>query len=596
MNENKSSLKLNLSFIKEIFKADPFRIPYDIITKTLQSIMGYIVFLFAVRMVLNSIDSGLEYKYVFVWLLIFGVSEIIYILIRSHYYEIYAQMSQKKIYAYFRKKIYAKSKELDYSCFENADFYDKYTRVLTNIEEKITEEIDVISALISNIITICTVVSILLTFDPIFILLSVIPFVVKLMIGKKESQERYNLFSNTSNVQRKVEYIKRIFFLKDYAKEIRLSSITKILFEKFKNHIALLNTHIQKSGKKIAIFVFISGIAVDVLCYISAVILTGYRYLISKTMLLGDAFLVIDSIRRISGNISELATVNQQFKVLALFIRDVESFFSYKSQLYEEKEPKTIPSQIGKLELKHVYFRYPFSEKDVLHDINIEVKPYQKIAIVGPNGCGKSTIVKLLMRLYDVNEGAIVYDNNNIKQYNISDYRNQFATVFQDCHLVSATISENILLGRKDVDSNLVDEALEKSGLYEKVLTYPNGKDSMLTKEFDNDGLVLSGGQVQKIALSRVYANPKRKIVILDEPSSALDPIAEADMYKTMLDVCKNNSVIFISHRMSSATLADVIFYMEEGRIVESGSHNELMLLGGKYRQMFDIQSKNYKI
>lgn len=211
----------------------------------------------------------------------------------------------------------------------------------------------------------------------------------------------------------------------------------------------------------------------------------------------------------------------------------------------------------------------------------------------------KSTLVKLLMRLYDVQDGSILYEGKDIKQYDLNTYRRMFATVFQDCRLFSISVAENVLLGRsidnKMESQELVHKALEKSKMHETIMSYPKGIDTILTKEFDEDGVVLSGGQAQKIALTRVYANHNRRIVILDEPSSALDPIAEAEMYQMMLEICKNNSVIFISHRMSSATLADIIYYMEDGNILESGSHEELMHLNGKYCKMFEIQSKNYQ-
>lgn len=385
-----NNIKNNISFIKEIFKADPFRIPYDIFIKTLQSIMGYIVFLFAIRMVLNSVENNISYSYVFIWLLIFGIAEIFYILIRSHYYEVYAAMSNIRIYAYFRKKIYKKIKNIDYACFDNTDFYDKYIRILSNIDNKVSEEINAISALVSNSITLCTVITVLVSFDITFVLLVFIPFFIKIFMAKSENKERHELFEKTSNTQRRVEYTKRIFFFKDYAKEIRLSSISNVLLEKFQTYVDLLKMQTQKSGKKIALYSFISGISADIFCYSVAVALSGYRYLVTKTMLLGDVFLVIDSIRRISNNITSLAEAYQQFKLLSLFLCDVNFFFCYKTEMFQPDDPKNIEEGLGTLELQDVSFCYPHTEKEVLHNIYMTIKPKQKIAIVGHNGCGKA--------------------------------------------------------------------------------------------------------------------------------------------------------------------------------------------------------------
>lgn len=199
------------------------------------------------------------------------------------------------------------------------------------------------------------------------------------------------------------------------------------------------------------------------------------------------------------------------------------------------------------------------------------------------------------MRLYDVTEGEILLGDYNIKDYNVRKYRDLFGTVFQDYKVVSLSVAENVLMGNFDEkERENVVNSLKNSGVYDKIQTLENGIDTILTKEFDPDGAVLSGGEMQKIAIARVFAKVS-DFVILDEPSSALDPIAEYKMYESMLNACKNRAVIFISHRLSSAVLADHIYMMENGEIIEHGTHNQLLAMKGKYAEMFELQAVNYR-
>ncbi|MFD2506408.1 ATP-binding cassette domain-containing protein, partial [Paenibacillus septentrionalis] len=215
--------------------------------------------------------------------------------------------------------------------------------------------------------------------------------------------------------------------------------------------------------------------------------------------------------------------------------------------------------------------------------------------LVGHNGAGKSTLIKLMMRLYDPTEGEILLNGRNIKEFDLMSYRSLYGTVFQDFKIFSMTIAENVLM--RDVeteeDRQLVINALKKSRVYDKVATLPEGIDTMLTKEFDEQGVVLSGGEFQKIAIARIFAQ-EAELLILDEPTSALDPIAEFEIFESMMEACKDKAVVIISHRMSSAMLADRIYYMEDGEIQESGSHMELMQLQGKYAELFLKQAEKY--
>lgn len=234
-----------------------------------------------------------------------------------------------------------------------------------------------------------------------------------------------------------------------------------------------------------------------------------------------------------------------------------------------------------------------------------------KIAIVGYNGAGKSTLIKLLLHLYDVKSGAIKVNGRDIREYNKDSYRELFASVFQDYKIFAAEIQDNVQMGAPlraqesmagtgynatcmEAEENALRRALAESGFAERLNTLPRGIHTPLTRELDEEGINLSGGEAQKIAIARTFYK-YCPVIILDEPSSALDPISEYNLNETMLKAAEHKAVIFISHRLSSTVMADRIYMLEKGRIIECGSHNTLMEQNGKYAEMFRLQTEKYQ-
>lgn len=217
--------------------------------------------------------------------------------------------------------------------------------------------------------------------------------------------------------------------------------------------------------------------------------------------------------------------------------------------------------------------------------------------MVGYNGAGKTTLIKLIMRLYDPTDGSVQVNNADVKDYTVDSYRNLFSTAFQDYQLFSTSIEENVITDEynEEKDTHRILSALGNSEFSEKQKELPKGIHTVLTREFDNEGVNLSGGEAQKIAISRVFAKPC-DIVILDEPSSSLDPISEYELNKTMLSAAFDKTVILISHRLSTTRMADVIYMLENGQIIETGNHNELMAMNGKYAAMFLLQVEKYNL
>ena len=244
------------------------------------------------------------------------------------------------------------------------------------------------------------------------------------------------------------------------------------------------------------------------------------------------------------------------------------------------------------LELKNI--KKTFDGVTVLDHVDFSVEDGEIVSILGSSGSGKTTLVKLLLRLYDPTEGEVTLNGKSAKDYRLSSWRDLFGCVFQDFKLFSLSVKENVLHRLpRDGDDERVTEALKESGAWQKIETLEHGIESTMTREFDDEGVNLSIGEQQKVSLARIFAE-KTPFVVLDEPSSALDPIAEHKMFENMIKATEGRSVIFISHRLSSAVLADRVYMMEDGEIIEEGSHRELMEKNGKYAEMFRLQAKNY--
>ena len=246
------------------------------------------------------------------------------------------------------------------------------------------------------------------------------------------------------------------------------------------------------------------------------------------------------------------------------------------------------------IELKNVSFRYPGKDKNILTNINLTIKPNEKIAIVGLNGAGKTTLVKLICGYYDPTEGEILLNGVNIKTFNREHYYKMFSAVFQNFSLLAGSVATNVAQTEDNINYDLVYACIDKAGLKAKIESLPLKYESKLNREVYEDATNLSGGELQRLMLARALYKDA-PIIVLDEPTSALDPIAEADIYNKYNELAKNKSSLFISHRLASTRFCYRILFIGDEQILEEGTHEELLALGGKYAELFEVQSKYYR-
>lgn len=505
------------------------------------------------------------------------------------------EKEKPKIREKIKMMLYEKAKELDLACYDNPEFYNEQVLAISEVDKQIDRGIQFIQNTLSGITVFVSTGIYFLMRDKVSIFFAVASFVLSFAFNQMYNKLNYLVRIEGIPFTRKRDYVKRIFYLSDYAKEIRLNpDVSDILFERFEE----ANAEVYKVEKKYANRKFLLGFLRryvsnamfgDVL-YISYLV---FQAAVRGTLSFSTVAILYNSFGRLKEGMRIFTDVYPFASETSLYVSKIRKFLDYQPKIVSEEG--LIPSDGAKeIELKKVSFAYGDKTDMLLKDIDLHIRPGEKIALVGYNGAGKTTLVKLLMRLYDVKSGEILADGTDIRKYDVKQYRNTIGTVFQDFQIFGGNVRENVILNVDECSDEVrIRQALTDSGLINRVNSLPAGLDTELTTEFAKDGVNLSGGESQKLAIARVFYK-NAGLMILDEPSSALDPIAEYQLNHAMMEATKDKSVIFISHRLSTTRLADRIIMLENGRIVEQGNHEELLKQNGKYAQMWKVQAGAY--
>lgn len=493
--------------------------------------------------------------------------------------------------AKFETILFNKLKEIDYETYQSSEFLNDYQRALDEGANACVNSFWTVSDVVTRILTAATILSIFAALNPIIIVYALAIGVIFFFLGKFNAKLTWNLSEMQKQNYRERGYIRRVFYLKDSAQDIRTSNV-KDLFLDINDAVGdrvLKNTDQYLSIR--ATVSFLANFLVKSIYPVALAILSFMTLQDLEHNLVNFVALTVAA-SSLSGYVQGLSDSLAGFVTQAVRGEAVHRVLDRKGTL--EVSGNIQASALESITVSHATFSY--QDKVVLKDINLTIHKGDKIAIVGENGAGKTTFVKLLLRLYDLKEGSICYNGDNYQEIIPESIRKQIGAVFQDFEVYAFSVGENVLLRKLKTkeDEELVYEALKFSGLYEKVMSFPNGIHTQVTKEFDKEGIEFSGGEKQKLAIARAYAG-NYNMIILDEPNSALDPIAEAEIYEKMMKLGENRTLIFISHRLSSTIKADKIYLFDDGRIAESGTHSELMAIeNGKYQYMFTIQAKNY--
>lgn len=497
-----------------------------------------------------------------------------------------------KCESYINSLIFKKAQQVELGCYENPEFFDKYNRATWVVEQNGFKRIIEGSAwVLGSVVSLVSLVIYLLSIDPVLLVFLLCPVIVIAFRVAKNNLE-LEKEKDMTPYEREKDYVRRTILLKDFAKEIKTTNIFVVLEKRFRGAIQKNIAVIKKYGWKIALLEIISDYFAEIVPVTGGFVYGCYRLMIAKDIPISEFSVLVSAISTCRNKLNHLAHYFAMQQKHCLWVQNLRDFLDYEPKI---QSGSIEPEEFSTLEFKNVSFRYTDGADYVLKNISFKIEKGQTIAVVGHNGAGKTTLSKLLLRFYDVTEGEILYNGINIKEYDLLKYREKFSSVFQDYRVFAMTVAENVLTEEVTEENRpLVVEALKLSGAYEKIGSLPYKEDSLLTKEFDSEGILLSGGETQKVTIARLFARDF-DIAILDEPSSALDPVAESKMYDSLLEGTRGKTVIYISHRLSSATQSDKILVFNKGELIEQGTHAQLMASEGMYNEMFTLQAAGYK-
>ena len=504
-----------------------------------------------------------------------------------------------RLYRALKEQMFKKASEIDLYCYDDPAYYNDFVLSVSQSEAAIDRFLELLNMAMQAITVLFTTGIFYLMTDPIGIVFVFVSFILRFVVSKKLNKVNYDNRIAINPHMRKRDYVSRVFYLKDFAKELRLHPNAGTQLEQ---EFAEANDNIMSEHKKVAAkrvwFQFLKDYGVgDFLIdglYITYLV---YKAAVLHSVTYSDAVILFNRTGSLRGSMSRFADLGPKAHENSMFVDKIRSFLSYEPQLKND-EGDEVPQGNGELKLEHVSFKYSETGRTVLDDISLTVKPGEHIAIVGYNGAGKTTLIKLLMRLYDPTSGTISYHNQNVKTFCPRKYHKRIGVVFQDFQMFGANLAENVVMDNmskteQEEKSPLITNALQSAGFGKKLARLPQGLFTQVTTEFDKAGVDFSGGESQKIAISRAFYK-NADILIMDEPSSALDPIAEYELNKAMESAAKGKTVFYISHRLSTTRDADRIIMLERGRIIEEGTHAQLLARNGKYAEMWNAQAGKY--
>lgn len=493
---------------------------------------------------------------------------------------------------YFEVRLAEHAMEMDFEHTEDPEALDQLNRAKEGISWYSGGVVGVLNSvydLIGNVVVLLGVSTIILITCPLLLPVQIIGLVLISMFNAKNNKIEIESYKDLAGINRIFGYF--LFQLADfsYGKEIRLYDSAEMMLQK-------ADTESRKMAnvwKKMSVRQRTNAWGMDMINAVRDGISYFYIGLLAllKKITVGDFSMCITSASELYQGMFGVVRSCQDIAKRCIYAYQFIKLLDYPVAL--SKGDKKVSGEKHVIEFSHVSFRYPRSEQYVLKDINLKITSGEHLSVVGLNGAGKTTFIKLLCRLYDVTEGEILIDGVNIKEYSEEEYRKLFAVVFQDFQLFAFSLKDNIALGDTAKEGE-VEHVLELSGFYEDAQKLPQGLDTMLYKSFDEKGTELSGGQQQKTAIARaLYKNAP--IVILDEPTAALDPVAEYDIYRSFDTLVGGKTAIYISHRLSSCKFCDRIAVFAENTIKEYGTHDELVgMKNGIYAELFAAQAQYY--
>lgn len=490
----------------------------------------------------------------------------------------------------FRLSMNQKFMKVDYADTENADVIDKFEQAKESMWEFTDVGYVFFNDILGNLIIFICMSFILLDMNVFvyMVVLCAVVFITYFQFIKSQCIHDSELKEKVLN--KNIMYTSSVMQDISSGKEIRVFDLQNYLSDKLKTQIDMLEGQVHNKEQQ----VFKVNLKITIIRFIQ--LLCIYIVAIKRYMLglleIGSFILYISAVEQLADCVKNLFDAGIELSRVAMYYKDYENYMSLPETLHETGSHSLEMSSIN-IKFDKVCYKYPGCEKNTLQDLNLEISAHDKVAIVGENGSGKTTFIKLLLRLYDPTEGSIYLNGRNIKEYKYDEYLNVFSSVFQDFAMFAYSILENISFDQQ-LDKERLDILLTTLGLRDKFKKYARGTDSFVTKTLSDEGINLSGGELQLVAMARALYKSS-DILIFDEPTSALDPIKEAEIYQLINETSENKIKIYCSHRMSSTKFCNKILVFDSGRLAEKGNHEFLMEQEGIYYNMFQKQALLYR-
>jgi ATP-binding cassette, subfamily B, bacterial len=483
---------------------------------------------------------------------------------------------------------------LDLTTYEDPVFYDRLERARVQATDRLAM-IQQMGRLFQQTLTTLIWTGILLWYSPWLVLLLALGVLPTFLGETHFAFLGYAKNFRQTPAKRQMDYLRQVAGSREGAKELKLFNLSPFLSDRFTQlSLGIYEENVALSRKKLIAGGLLGVIAT--LGYYGAYAFVIWRAVTGNYNSIGEFYYLTNAIIQASSNLQQVFSTASGIADQALFLTDLLAFFEMKPTVVSKPDGLLMPRPIRRgFEFRNVSFAYPGTTRRVLSDFNFTLEPGQRIALIGENGQGKTTVVKLITRLYDPTEGQILLDGVDLREYKLEDLHHEIGVIFQDFMRYEMTARENISVGRVESDHSQSDiEAAAHKSLAESVIAkLPGGYDQMLGRRFES-GVELSGGEWQRVALARAYLRDAQ-LLVLDEPTAALDARSELEVFERFAELTLGKMALLISHRFSTVRMADRIVVLEGGRLVEEGTHPQLMALGGRYASMFEMQAASYR-
>ncbi len=507
---------------------------------------------------------------------------------------LFDRIIQSQLTNHVNSLIIQKAISLDLQFFENPIFYDTLQNARRQADVSALNIVNSTLQMVQQVITLISLIILLLQFSPWLAVLVFASAIPSFLSQSQYAERAFRAVSRRAPEARLLNYLEALLTGNDTVKEIKLFGLGKPLLKRYQE----LFTRFYLEDRAIAERRTIAGMGWGMLS--SLAYYGSYAWIVLRTVAnlntLGDMPMFLTIFRQSQSSVRSLLDSFNRLYESNLFLDNLMTYLELQPLLVSPADGRMAPAPIRQgIEFRQVSFCYPGSDVYVLRDINLFIRPDERIALVGLNGAGKTTLIKLLTRLYDPTDGQVLLDGVDLRDYNLKSLHQRIGVIFQDYVRYQFTVRENIGFGQVEALDDLarIQEAAERGGASPIIETMPKGYDTMLGRRWEK-GLELSGGQWQKIALARAFMR-EAEVLVLDEPTSALDAEAEYEVFRRFGELVEGRIAVLISHRFSTVRMADRIVVLSDGKIIELGSHAELMQLDGTYARLFNLQAEGYR-